>query len=73
MKLLWQTYYKMKLGSSYETVVNNATLTKQYTTNATTGKISIFYNDKGELIRGWHKAPARFNKLNPLVEYYSSK
>jgi len=73
MKLLWQTYYKMKLGSSYETVINNAKLTEQYTTDATAGRISIFYNKKGELIRGWHKAPTKFRTLNTLVEYYSSK
>lgn len=73
MKLFWQTYYKMKLGSSYETTVNNAKRTKQYTTGVTTGRISIFYNTNGDLIRGWHRAPTKFKTLNPLVEYYSSK
>ena len=73
MKLFWQAYYKMKLGDGYETAIINAKRTKQYTTVATAGKVSLFYNSDGECIRGWYKSPVKFKSLNPLVEYYSSK
>lgn len=73
MKLLWQAYYKMKLGDQYEAVINKAKLTSKYTTTATSGKISTFYNANGERIRGWHKAPTKFNTLHPLVEHYAAK
>jgi hypothetical protein len=73
MKLFWQAYYKVKLGSGYEAIINNAKHTMRYTTSATAGKVSIFYNSNGECIRGWHKTPVKFKSLNPLVEYYASK
>ena len=73
MKLLWQTYYKMKLGADYDAAVNRAKLFSKYTTGATTGKVSIFYNANGDQIRGWHKAPMKFKMLHPLVEHYAAK
>lgn len=73
MKLFWQTYYKMKLGDQYEATVNKARMTVKYTTNATSGKVSMFYNSNGDQIRGWHKAPMKFKTLHPLVEHYASK
>ena len=73
MKLFWQTYYKMKLGDQYETVIKRAKLTRAYTACATSGKVSAFYNVSGDQIRGWHKAPTKFNSLHPLVEHYAAK
>jgi len=73
MKLFWQTYYKMKLGDQYEVAIKNAKLISKYTTTATSGKVSTFYNANGERIRGWHKAPTKFNSLHPLVEHYAAK
>jgi hypothetical protein len=73
MKLFWQAYYKMKLGDGYETAIINAKRTKRHITDATAGKVSLFYNSNGECIRGWHKTPVKFKSLNPLVEYYASK
>jgi len=73
MKLFWQTYYKMKLGSEYKTVIERAKLTAKYTTDTTAGKVSIFYNTNGDQIRGWYKAPTKFKTLHPLIEHYASK
>ena len=73
MRLFWQTYYKMKLGDKYDAAVSSAKLISKYTTGATAGKVSIFYNSSGDQIRGWHKAPTKFKTLHPLVEHYSAK
>jgi hypothetical protein len=73
MKLFWKAYYKLKLGSNYATAISNAEQMSKHTISVTAGRPAIFYNTQGELIRGWHKAPAKFKETHPLIGYYSSK
>lgn len=53
--------------------IESAKKTHKMLVSSTDGRISHFYNDKGEQIRGYYKRPAHFANLlptNPLVVKY---
>ena len=63
MKLLWQIYYKINLGNSYNSKLDLAKKLLDNTVQSTKPKINHFYNSDGEMIRGWQKTHYKFKNL----------
>jgi hypothetical protein len=67
--LFWKAYYKHKLGKEgYEKAIQSAHNTIQ----STNARISHFYNEQGETIRGWAKKNYNFSNVvqHPLITKY---
>lgn len=71
--LIWKTYYKFKLGENYSKTLNKANSLVNSIAGSTEGRISHFYNDRGDKIRGWGGKRYTFTKeQHPLVTRYGN-
>ena len=68
----WKIHYRLFLGKEYQTRMEKASNLLSNVIDTTNGRVSHFYDNKGDRIRGWHKR-IKFNGVaqHPLITKYS--
>jgi len=69
----WKIHYRLFLGKDYQSRMEKAANIFSNVVDTTNGRISHFYDIKGERIRGWHKR-IKFDDdvlQHPLIKKYS--
>lgn len=72
MKTLYTWFLKLTT-KDYAQRINSAKQITKMINESTNGRLNHFYNDRGEQIRGYHKA-IKFNQIvnqHPLIQKYS--
>ena len=69
---IWKIHYRLFLGKDYQTRMEKASNLLSNVIDTTNGRVSHFYDIKGERIRGYHKH-IKFNGVaqHPLITKYS--
>ena len=69
----WKIHYRLFLGEDYQSRMEKATNIFSNVVDTTNGRISHFYDIKGERIRGWHKRIKFDDNVlqHPLIKKYS--
>lgn len=75
MTLFWKLYYKYKFKGEYNARIESAQKLHSYMSDATAGRLNLFYNTDGVNIRSWHRKRPSFvtDNRHPLERKYHTR